>query len=462
MAGILDHIYAHSPIWFQNIGISLYGLIWQNRRFGGNFQNYLLGYRNREKFTAEEWKNYQTGQLRAILEYASLNVPYYREFFKNIGLHNFQQFTLGDLHKIPLLEKEAIRQDPHAFISQEKSTPKLFPYHTSGTTGTPITILFSKDMHRNWSAAYDVRVRGWAGVNHKMSRAMIGGRLVVPKANSKPPFWRYNRVERQLYMSAFHISPQNALHYVSALNHYQPDYLVGYASSHFFLAKFILQQGLKVIQPKAILTSSEKLTSEMRDIIQKAFRSNVYDAYSGLEACSLISECEYQNLHISPDVGIIELVGKNGDLVAPGEPGEIVSTGLLNFDQPLIRYKTGDWVVLSTTKCQCGRQMPVVEEIFGRQEDVITLKDGKMIASFYKVFQGIKGIKESQVIQQDYDKFDIFLVIDDNFTSIQQQKLLNNILSRYGQVKIQIIIVDNIEKTDRGKFRSVISKIKSN
>ncbi len=57
-----------------------------------------------------------------------------------------------------------------------------------------------------------------------MSRAMIGGRLVIPKAKAEPPFLRYNLAERQLHMSAFYISPQNAQHYVQALNQFQPDY----------------------------------------------------------------------------------------------------------------------------------------------------------------------------------------------------------------------------------------------
>jgi len=460
LASIYDKIYALSPTWVQNIGISFYGWIWNHRRFSGNFQKFVLEYQSRETFTEEDWLNYQSSKLRKVLGYAYLNVPYYRNLFINIGLQNFQQFSLGDLQNIPSLEKETIRQGPQAFISQAKNIPKLFPYHTSGTTGTPIDILFSKDMHRNWSAAYDVRVRGWAGVNHKMSRAMIGGRMVVPKANSNPPFWRYNRVERQLYMSAFHISPQNASHYVKALNHYQPDYLVGYASSHFFLARFILEQGLKVIKPKAILTSSEKLTAEMREVIEQAYNCEVFDAYSGVEACCLVSECKHHNLHISPDVGIIEIMDEDGNPMSHGQPGEIVATGLLNFEQPLIRYRTGDMAILSDEKCACGRHMPILKELVGRLEDTVIGLDGRETVRFHGIFIDLPNVVEGQVIQETLTDFVVRLVVKPGFGENEKQLIRNRFQSRLGTINLQYEIVDRIERTHAGKFKAVMSKVK--
>jgi phenylacetate-CoA ligase len=143
-------------------------------------------------------------------------------------------------------------------------------------------------------------MRLWLGVHHRMSRAMIGGRVVVPRANTEPPFFRHNRSERQLYFSAFHISPQNTKHYVEALNRFQPAYLVGYASSHYFLARMIEEQGLAVHSPRCVMVSSEKLTEEMRATLQRVYRCEVFDAYSGVEACCWASECEHHRMHLSP------------------------------------------------------------------------------------------------------------------------------------------------------------------
>lgn len=461
MPSLFDRLYLRAPVLIQNVGISAYGLVWRQRRYGGKFLHYVDEFIARDRFSLDEFRLYQTRMLRSLLVNAEQHVPYYRNVFREAGLKasELANMSLEQLSALPLLEKETIRSSPDLFLAQNVDHRKLHTYFTSGTTGTPLAIKFTSDMHRRWSAAYEVRVRHWAGVNYKMSRAMIGGRIVVPKAEAEPPFWRYNLAERQLYMSAFHISPKNARYYTEALNHCQPDYLDGYASSHFFLARMIKEQGLNIFHPEAVLTSSEKLTPEMRSTIEEVYRCPVFDGYSGLEACCLASECEYHNLHISPDVGIIELLDENGNPVKPGEPGEIVATGLLNFEQPLIRYRTGDLAVWSDEICLCGRKMLVLEEIYGRQEDAVILPDGRMVASFYKVFQGIEGIKEAQVIQQDYDLFTIYLVKGDSFTPEQRTVLLRNIISRYGILNVDLQFVDRIERTERGKFRAVISHV---
>ena len=330
---------------------------------------------------------------------------------------------------------------------------------TSGTTGTPLEILLTKETHQKWYAAYETRCRLWAGVNHKMSRAMIGGRLVVPKANSKPPFWRYNFIEKQLYMSAFHISPANAPYYVESLNHYRPDYLVGYAYSHYSLARMILEQKLKVHQPKAVLTSSEKMTTAMRETIEKAYRCKVFDAYSGVEVCCLASECEHHQMHISSDVGIVELINNNGNPASLGQPGEIVATGLLNFEQPLIRYRTGDYAVLSNESCLCGRQMPILKELVGRIEDAVVTRDGREMVRFHGIFVGLSHLKEGQVIQESIEHIRLRLVVEPGFGEKEKKIIEERFKVRLGTIKITYELVNEIEKTERGKFRAVISRV---
>jgi len=332
-------------------------------------------------------------------------------------------------------------------------------YKTSGTTGTPLTIRFTREGDRLAQAAYEARVRHWAGVDYRMSRGMIGGRMVVPKANAKPPFWRYNIFERQLYMSAFHISPANAPDYARALNRYQPDYLVGYASSHYFLARMLDEQGICMYQPTAVLTSSEKLTDEMRATIENVYGCEVYDAYSGVEICCQASECEHHRMHISPDVGIIELLDDADQPVPPGIPGRIVATGLLNFAQPLIRYDTGDIAILSGEGCPCGRQMPVFEELVGRIEDTVITRDGRETVRFHGIFIGLENVKEGQVIQEDYDRFRIRLVVGPEFGETERQIIYDRFEQRLGEIDLEYEFVDQIERTESGKFKAVISRV---
>src|SRR5207249_133332 len=80
-------------------------------------------------------------------------------------------------------------------------------FASSGSTGTPTHILFSHAMHQRWFALFESRLRNWAGVNSFIPRGMIGGRRVLSTAQNKPPFYRYNYFEKQVYFSAYHINP---------------------------------------------------------------------------------------------------------------------------------------------------------------------------------------------------------------------------------------------------------------
>ena len=461
MAGILDRIYSRSPIWVQNFGISLYGEMWRRRRFGGVFQDCLNEFRSRESFSSEEWQAHQAASLASMLDHAFKTVPYYREKWKDLRLE--RKAVFGDpfsvLSRLPILPKEDIRSNPDAFVSDPGRKKKLHTYLTSGTTGTPLSVKFSTEMHQTWSAAYEARCRNWAGVDNSMSRAMIGGRLVVPDGKASPPYWRYNWSEKQLYFSAFHISPQTAQLYVQALNQRRPDYYVGYASSWFFLARFIVEQNLKAHKPKAVLTSSEKLTPDMRACIEKAFGCKVFDGYSGVEACCLASECECGNLHISPDVGFIELLDDNGDPVPRGCQGEIVATGFLNRDQPLIRYRTGDLAILSDKKCSCGRSMPILEELVGRLEDTVIGFDGREMVRFHGIFVGMPHVKMGQVIQETLKEFRLKLEVTSGFGENERAEIRKRFVDRLGPVEIHFEYVDAMELTQRGKFQAVVSHV---
>lgn len=457
---LLSQIYEKAPVWAQNVMVNAYGLMWRSRRYGGDFNSLLKDFHEREAYGERQWVDYQNAEITRLFK-SSMDVPYYRERLSPVRIESNGSVddAISSLKKWPLLDKETIRKDPSAFIRQ--GHPRLHSELTSGTTGTPLDIRISDATYKKIHAAYEVRCRNWAGVDRHMSRAMIGGRLVVPKAESKPPFWRYNHVEKQLYLSAFHVSSANASCYADALNQYRPDYLVGYAVSHFLLASFLDHHTIRVHQPKAILTSSEKLSDEMRSVLEKVYGCPVFDAYSGVEFCCLVSECQYHKMHISPDVGYVELLDDDGNEVKEGEMGQIVATGFLNHDQPLIRYQTGDFAVLSGEKCRCGRSMPVIREILGRIEDLVITRDGRQMVRFHGIFVGIPHIREGQVIQESIDRFRLKVVTDEGFNEDDQKLLHKRFKDRIGEIHLEIERVDAIERTKRGKFKAVISNIKA-
>ena len=459
MKGIIQNIYVKSPVVIQNAMISIYGYYWKNRRLGAEFKKALYEFKSRETFSIQEWEQYQTEHLRILLIHAYKTVPFYKSKYSTAGfsLKDFENFKLSDLSSLPYLEKSELRQlGKSTLLSSKKSKGKF--YSSSGSTGTPISVYFSKEFHQYWNAAYEVRVRNWAGVNYKMARGMIGGRRVLPDANVNAPFFRYNAAEKQTYFSAYHLSEKTAQNYVDGLVKHKVEYLVGYAMSIYILADFILK--LKINAPKlqAVLTSSEKLTPTMRAVISKAFQCKVFDAYSGVEACGLISENTKNELLFSPDTGIMEVIDENGIAVKKGETGEVIATGLINFDQPLIRYRIGDRVKLS--KNQNGTMLRM-DEIKGRVEDVIIGTDGQKMVRFHGIFIDVENLKAAQVIQNTLNTIQINLIVESGFEKENELIISKRLKSQLGEITISFKYLDEIPKGKNGKFKAVISKIKN-
>lgn len=464
MSTPLESIYPRVPVWAQNLGISLYGLAWRRERLGGKFDKYVEGFRVRETWSAEKLNDYLEIELQKVLGRAFANAPYYARVWRALGLSeaDFCHFQLSDLRRLPTTPKEDLRKTPDEFLSRAASKlQRLHRYYSSGTTGTPITAICTSDGHRRFTAAREARSFNWAGTSLHQPRSMIGGRQVVPKAVAQPPFHRYNWAEHQIYFSAYHISPVNTPDYVGALNRYRPRVLTGYASAHYLLARMMLEQGLSLkYKPDALVLGSEKLTVEMKTVLEQAFGARAYEEYGCVENCVLATECEHGRLHASPDFGILEIVDDKGCPVPPGVEGRLLCTSLLNEVQPLIRYEIGDLGVWSQEACPCGRNhFPVLKEITGRLEDVVTGPDGRQMVRFHGIFVNLPNVVAGQIVQEALDRFRVRIVTLDGFGKREAEVIRKRFEERLGKVEVRLERVPEIPRTEQGKFQAVISQV---
>ncbi len=464
MPNFLERLYPLVPVPLQNLGVSLYGLVWKHERLGGKFKEFVSGFRERDRWPRERMQAYLEKELQRMLCHAFDAVPYYQNAWQKSGItrRDLEQIRLEQLSRLPITPKKDLRSAPDAFVAQNVAQrEKLHRYFSSGSTGTPVTSICTADDHRRFIAAREVRSFGWAKTSLHAPRSMIGGRLIVPRGVSQPPFHRYNRAERQLYFSAYHISPATIEHYVRALNHYQPVVLTGYAQSHFLLARMMSEQELSLdYEPVAAVLSSEKLTRTMKVIIKRALRTRAYEEYGAVENCALATECECGRLHAHFDFGILEIIDDNGCPVPPGVDGRLICTGLLNEAQPLIRYEIGDLAVWSTEPCPCDRNhLPVLKEIVGRLEDVIVGPDGRQLVRFHWVFIDLPEILEGQIVQETLDRFTVNVVTRNEVNAEIISTIQQRFLERLGPVSVRVERVPEIPRTERGKFRAVISNV---
>ena len=122
-------------------------------------------------------------------------------------------------------------------------------------------------------------------------------------------------------------------------------------------------------------------------------------------------------MHITAEDIIVETIGADGRRVGAGESGEIVVTHLASRDFPFIRYRTGDFGVLDTRMCACGRGLPLLREIQGRSTDFVVAADGTVmhgLALIY-VIRDLQGIAAFKIIQETRTLTRVQIVPGDGF-----------------------------------------------
>ena len=456
--GRLDLLYQKLPVWGQHAAVSAYGVYWKWLRFGAGFQEHVGVYREREQaFSQAQWSTWQHNRLREVLSVAANLVPYYRDTWTKVQK---QAASEGRLSGLPLLEKDAVRADPKRFLRGDVKPRYPLVFHTSGTTGTPVASYWTIDEFRESQAFHEVRGANWAGVSFSMPRATFSGRMVEPDPDSEGPYYRFNRVERQVYCSAFHLNARTANKYLDAWKRHGVEWLTGYGVSYFLLAQFILEQRLSPPRLRAIITTSEKVTPHMKQVMERAYRCPVFEEYNNVENVFFANDCEQGRLHVSPDVGIIEILRPDGTACDPGEVGEVVATCLFRTFQPFVRYRIGDCAAWDDEPCRCGRAMPVIKEVIGRLEDVVVGPDGRQMVRFHGIFTNQPHIKQGQIIQEALDSIRVKVIPTAGFGPDDIQDVTVRIQQRLGQVKVEVEPVDHIPVNKSGKFKAVVSLLK--
>ena len=453
--------YYSFPISLQNAAFSLYGYYIRRKRYNRLQKEYCEVLRQNEVLPKEEHERKQLRGLKAILRHCETNIPYYQKLFQKIKFNSESLKAVEDLQRLPLLEKRNILRNHQKFMAINFRKSEIMLEETSGTSGSPLKVYWDKRFYAWIYALYEQRMRGSAEVTAKERRANLTGKVLVPANQKTPPFWRYNLAEKQLYMSSYRLSDDNIPYYVAALQKFAPKFIIGYPASIYPIAKYLVNSKEKIRSVTAIITCSEYLSDETRSIIEKGFRCKVYNHYGSVEWVSSINECQEGNLHISPELGIIEIVDSEGKPLPRGEAGEMVCTGLLNYAMPFIRYRTGDIGAFPEHDdgCLCGRTLPIFKSLEGRKMSYLSLPDGRLVgsAALSTAFHA-ENILESQIIQESADSVIIKLVVTDKFEERDRAYLFSELDKRIWPLKIKLEYLDCIPYQKGGKKQWIINR----
>ena len=408
--------------------------------------------------STKEIESLQLQRLQRLLLHAYQHVSYYRNLFDSINFDCENIKSLDALTQLPFLTKAIIRENSDALKSEVPDS--LVRFNTGGSSGEPL-IFYIGNERVSHDVAAKWRATRWWGVDIGDPELVLWGSPIELGAQDRVRVMR-DKLLRTSLLPAFEMSEQKLQGFIDDIQRLRPKMLFGYPSAFARIAQYAKQNSINMQSAgvKVVFVTSEYLYPEQREIIEDSFGCPVANGYGGRDAGFIAHQCPSGNMHITAEDIIVEIIGSNSHPVAHGESGEIVVTHLATRGYPFIRYKTGDIGVLSDKTCECGRGLPLLQEIQGRTTDFVISQDGNVmhgLALIY-VLREIESIKEFKIIQESREATRLLLIVDENFQDTEQQNIIAGFKARLGQgVSITIDLVDNIPAEKSGKFRYVVS-----
>jgi len=338
-------------------------------------------------WSAERMRDYQRGQLAQLLRHAKKNVPFYENRLDAVLKPN------GDIDwdrwgEIPIVKRTDMLQHREAMQARE-----LPPGHgavgfaeSSGSTGKAITISTNALVVLAAYVNY-WRSGAWQGLDWSRRHYTRRHKNVPTLANQPTgtsvgiwgPPWDSDARRGEGRDVGGDSPPEDVVRFLAEN---EP----GYLSTGPKTIQILALESERLGQTASIiagLAHGERVGSPERGDVRRILGGPIFDRYSSKESAQIAHPCELNaGLHVNAESVLVEILDEDGRPCPAGVPGRVIVTPFVSTAQPLIRYEQGDIAVLGDG-CSCGRSLPVLTEIIGRQSAVFSHPDGRRVHRFY-------------------------------------------------------------------------------
>jgi phenylacetate-CoA ligase len=405
---------------------------------------------------ARQWQ-----QLTTLLQHANDTVPFYRDRGQAAGWTPADIRTEDDWRRLPVLTKADIRAAGPRLLSSCFERSALRRKTTSGSTGVSLEI-FVDESSMQWKRACTLRADEWSGWRFGEAVAKVWGNPEYLHHGWRGRL-RNALLDRADYLDTLRLDERALAGFAGRLRRLPPRLLFGHAHSLYLFAEYLRGHGGADFRPRGIIATAMVLHPWQRRVIEEVFGCQVTNRY-GCEEVSLIAcECEqHDGLHINADSVFVEVL-RDGRPALPGEAGNVVVTDLTNRAMPLIRYQVGDVAVASGRRCTCGRGLPLLERIEGREADYVVTSRGELISgiSLTENFAlEVPGVAQIQIVQHAVDHFVFRVVRGADFGPASVRRLRDLVKQRFGdETRFDCAFVERIPQEPSGKYRFCISHV---
>lgn len=416
-----------------------------------NFKDYILVLKK------NNIKEKQEELLHSILNYACKHTKFYSELEKN------NKCDPNDLKSFPFITKNIINSNFNDLVSNQKEVLSYFDAYTGGSTGQPLHFYRPKNYI---DSIYQIKY--WKFLGYELGDKILSmdGTSISNNDLKNNIYWgrkkRFSLPYGKMYLSSLYLTDNNIKYYVNFVLKYQPDFIRGYPSFVYQIAKYMYDNNIKPnFSIKAIQLTSESSFPYQWELISKVFNTKVCLQYGHTEASVFgYTYDETMKYIIEPLYGYTEIIKDDGTYAKKGEMGEIVVTSFYNKIMPFIRYKTGDYAVVGEN----NKDYMILDNIMGRTQDYIYNKDGEKVLLtaliFAQHFKALGNIAKWQIIQNEIGIITMKIIKGKNYT-IDDEHEIENLFKNKGNTSIKFEYVNEIETTKRGKSKLLIQNIKN-
>lgn len=424
---------------------------------------------------ADEIEALQLSKVRTLLDHCQQHVRYYAHRLPKSAMDPREIRTLGEFRKLPVMTRQHWQQNATAL----KATQLPPGVHmtgsgsTSGSSGVPVEVL-QTNADNNWWWACHLRDLQWSQIDPQGDLAVIRCASGTPSPAQMRSFllgisvpqWYPDFPELlqtgRSYGMDIRQTPERQLAWLQRIS---PQYLLSYPSNLTLLADLIRTERVRLPRLQAIQSISETLRPEEQQRIEAAFGVPVKSLYSCTEAGYVASPCPAgHGFHVHAENVLLEVLNSAGEPCAPGETGSVVLTTLNNFASPFIRYEIQDEVTIAAQPCPCGRGLPLLHAIQGKNRPGFHLTDGRIkpTSELASELQIIGGHRQHQMIQRSLNHVIVRISPNREWTDQHALRVVD-VVRQYleNRVRVDVELVDRIAPAASGKIDSVICEVPS-
>jgi len=412
----------------------------------------------------ELWQQ-QLSQLTLLLQHAVSTVPHYKKIFADTEVNTDSIHSLEQWQSLPVLSRADVQAAGEQMYST--ATPrehgKEYLVQTSGSTGMPIKVKGTELTKLFWQV---LNLR-----DHVWQQRDFSGTLLALRAERPEKPGDIIRAKGwgagvdNIYQTGPGIGMSTRTDVAiqaQLIRDEEPDYLLSLPSNLKALALHFREKGWKLDKLKQVRCYGESVSEELRSLCDEVFAVPLCDVYSSQEVGQIAQPChEHGNYHIQSENLLVEVLDEQGRQCQPGEVGRVVITTLHNFATPLIRYCIGDYAEVGEP-CACGRGLPVLKRIMGRQRNMIVLPDGRQHWPSFpsSEWMDIAPLKQMQLVQETKETVLARLVSDRNLNETEEAELVSYLQGRFQYpFNISLEYCEDIPRSKAGKFEDFVSKL---